>query len=458
VRVVAAANFFPRGGSSHVARELARQMVAMGWEVTLVSGSRTDLGPAADAGAFYSGLDVRPVDFTSALGSPDPMLFDGGPGSAPMHPSFEDRPSSPDRLFAKLDDECLELQVSAWARELERARADKADVLHLHHITPIHEAARRAAPDVPVVGQVHGTELLMLEEIAAGPPEGWEYAGRWVERMRGWAARCERILAAPANLDRVVELLGVERDRLLPTPNGFDPALFRPRKLDRGAHWRRHLASEPQGWAPGGEPGSVSYAPEQLETLTEGPVILYVGRFTEVKRIGVLIRAFARARASFRTPASLVILGGYPGEWEGEHPAEAIAASGAENVFLAGWHGHDELPAFLNASDALAMPSVRESFGQVMVEAMACARPVISARTFSSVGIVDDGVTGWLVPPDDIDGMSAALTDVVNDPEERERRGAAARDGALERFSWPSIAARVAEVLGEAAARKAPSG
>jgi glycosyltransferase involved in cell wall biosynthesis len=453
VRVLAAANFFPRGGSSHVARELARQIAALGWEVTLVSGSRSDLGPAADANAFYSGIDVRPVDLTAALDSVDPMRFEGGPGTAPMHPSFEDRPDAPDRVFAELDDDCYELQVSAWARELERADAAGADVLHLHHITPIHEAASRVAPGVSVVGQVHGTELLMLEEIAAGPPAEWEYAERWVERIREWAARCERILTAPANLDRVVELLGAERERLVPTPNGFDPELFHPRELDRAAHWRRHLVDEPLGWAPGGEPGSVSYAPAQVEVLEQGTVILYVGRFTEVKRIPVLVRAFARARGSFETPASLVILGGYPGEWEGEHPAEAIAASGADDVFLAGWHGHDELPAFINASDALAMPSVRESFGQVMVEAMACARPVISARTFSSVGIVDDGVTGWLVPPDEVDGMAGALVEAVNDPAERARRGAAAREAALERYSWPSIAARVAEVLGEAAAR-----
>ncbi len=451
MRVVTAANFFPRGGSSHVARELVRQIAALGWDVTLVSGSRSDLGPAADAAAFYAGIDVRPVDFTAALASEDPMRADAGPGTAPMHPSFEDRPDAPDRVFAALDDECFELQVSAWARELERAEAAAADVLHLHHLTPINEAAKRVAPGVPVVGQVHGTELLMLEEIAGGPPPAWEYANRWVERMRAWAGRCERILAAPANLDRVVELLGAERERLVPTPNGFDPALFRPRQLDRAAHWRRHLVDEPQGWAPGGEPGSISYAPEQVEALVEGPVLLYVGRFTEVKRIPVLIRAFASARERFATPASLVILGGYPGEWEGEHPAEAIAASGAENVFLAGWHGHDELPGFINASDALAMPSVRESFGQVMVEAMACARPVVSARTFSSVGIVDDGVTGWLVPPDDVEGLAAALVEVVNDSEERARRGAAARDAALERYSWPSIAARVAEVLGEVA-------
>ncbi len=54
----------------------------------------------------------------------------------------------------------------------EEAGAAEADVLHLHHLTPIHEAASRVAPHVPVIGHLHGTELLMLEEIADGPPPG----------------------------------------------------------------------------------------------------------------------------------------------------------------------------------------------------------------------------------------------------------------------------------------------
>ena len=57
----------------------------------------------------------------------------------------------------------------------------------------------------------------------------------------------------------------------------------------------------------------------------DNPVILYVGRFTEVKRIPLLIEAYERARARASAgPAPLVIVGGFPGEWEGEHPYDAI--------------------------------------------------------------------------------------------------------------------------------------
>src|SRR4029077_1549467 len=109
-------------------------------------------------------------------------------------PSYEDRPGAPDRVFAALDDLDYERQVRAWARSLERAGARRADVLHLHHLTPINEAAQRVAPSVPVVGHLHGTELLMLEQIADAAPPSWTHARRWAQRMRGWAQACTELV------------------------------------------------------------------------------------------------------------------------------------------------------------------------------------------------------------------------------------------------------------------------
>src|SRR3954451_6648948 len=178
-RVVSASMFFPRGGSAHVLRSLATRLPDEGWDVTVVSGSRRDAGGHGDARRFYRGLDLQEVDFSAALEAPDPL---DPPGSAaPMHPSFEDRRDAPDRIFAALDDRAFRRQVDAWARAPDAADAEHADVLHLHHLTPINEAARRVAPQVPVVGHLHGTELLMLERIADGAP--WEHADAWAARM-----------------------------------------------------------------------------------------------------------------------------------------------------------------------------------------------------------------------------------------------------------------------------------
>ena len=437
--------FFPRGGSAHVVRSLARTLPEHGWDAPILSGSLP--GTDGDARRFFSGLDVTTVDFDRAAAAPDPLAAD-----PPYHPSFEDRPGAPDRVFAMLDDAEAEHQVDAWASALERAGAAHADVLHLHHLTPMHEAARRVAPRVPVVGHLHGTELLMLEAIAEGPPRGWAHAGAWRERMERWARRCARlVLLSEGQRGRALDVLDVEPERCFVLPNGFDPACFTPRQVDRAALWRHHLVDRPRGWRPGEPAGSVAYSAEDVAPLAGGdPILLYVGRFTEVKRVDLLIRAFAGARrAGFE--ASLVIVGGHPGEWEGDHPAEVIAETGADRVFLAGWHEHDELPDLLAGSDALVLPSVREQFGQVIVEAMACGRPPIAVAAHGPAEIVADGETGWLVPPDDELALAAAMADAAADPAERARRGAAARRIAEQCYAWPALAGRLAATLDEVA-------
>jgi glycosyltransferase involved in cell wall biosynthesis len=416
--------------------------------VTVLSGSRADLGEHAQARNFYAGLDLRTVDFTPALRSSEPLRSWGPAGTAPMHGSYEDRPGAEDPVLARLDDEAYENQVEAWIRELRGAGAGEADLLYLHHLTPINEAATRAFPELPVLGHVHGTELLMLEQIAAGPPPGWHHAEAWAERIRDWAADCERIVVSnPAGLERAAAALELDPERFTCAPNGFDPS-FAPRAIDRGAHWRRHLVERPQGWRPGSPAGSIGYDEADLAAL-DGTVLVYVGRFTEVKRLPLLIEAFAQARPRFHEPVALVLLGGHPGEWEGEHPIEAIERTGCPDVFLAGWHSHADLPDFLRAADLLVHASVHEQFGQVLVEAMACELPVIAVDRGGPAAIVDDPGTGWLVPPDDADALARAMVAAVNDPEDRRLRGQRARGEVVGLYAWEQIGRGLTEVVGE---------
>ena len=437
--------FFPRGGSAHVARNLATALGGTGWEITILSGSVTRPGEPGEARAFYAGLDVRPQDFTGALEAPDPMR-----ANPPMHPSFEDRPGAADRVFASLDDDEYELQVAAWCRALQSVDAANADVLHLHHLTPLNEAAARVAPGVPVVGHLHGTELLMLEAIEKDP-ERWPHGPAWAARLRQWATACDRvILLSDTQESRAEDLLGIAAERCVLIANGFDPETFQPRNLDHRALWRRHLVDEPRGWAPGEGPGSVRYEAADLGVFEdaegETPVLLYVGRFTEVKRVPLLIEAYAGARPGFARCAPLVIVGGFPGEWEGEHPLETVRRTGAEGVFLAGWHEHADLPDFLAASDVVVLPSVREQFGQVIVEGMACGLPAIAVDAWGPGDLVTHGETGWLVEPDDVVSLANALVHAVNCPAERRRRGRQAAAEARERYSWPALAEDVAGV------------
>jgi glycosyltransferase involved in cell wall biosynthesis len=427
--------FFPRGGSAHVARALARELPASGWDVTVVSGSHH----GADARSFYRGLDTVAVDFDA--------------GDAPMQPSYEDRAGAADKVFARVGDDDFERHVDAWATALERARAADADVLHLHHLTPIHEAAARVAPDVPVVGHLHGTELLMLERIADGAPAGWDHADAWWERMRGWAARCESLVVlSPSQLDRVERLLDIDRDRCVVVPNGYDPQQFSRREVDRGVFWRRVLSEEPRGWLPGQQPGSLRYPPQLAASLGERSVLVCVGRFTEVKRMGLLVRAYARARERFAGPAALVFVGGHDGEWEVEHPGVVAQELGLADVFLAGWQEHETLPDFYSAADASVLASICEQFGLVLVEGMACELPAVAVDRYGPADIVTPGETGWLVAPDDELALADALVEAVRDPVELRRRGAAAARDVAQRFAWPAIARQLGETLTQAAA------
>jgi glycosyltransferase involved in cell wall biosynthesis len=453
-RVLSAILFSPRGGSAYAARALAEGLRARGWSVTLVAGSRRDLVSHGDARTFYG--DVHEVRFDAALASGAPLSFEGPPGSAPLHPSYEDRPGAPDRVFAALDDLDFERQVRAWGRELMRAGAPLADVLHLHHLTPLNEAAGRVAPATPVVGQLHGTELMMLERIAGGPPAGWTHAKRWEARLRRWAKQCERLVVSPAGVDRARQLLGVPADRLVALPSGVDTDLFAPREVDRFAVWRRALVEQPRGWLPNLPPGSARYSAEQVAELCRGTILVCVGRFTAVKRLDRLVASFAKARRQARSRCGLVLVGGHPGEWEGEHPAQLVARLGVRDVFLAGWYRHEELPELLRAADAVLTASDREQFGQALVEGMACGLPAVAPRALGPALIVEEGRTGWLTEPNDEDGLARAIVEVVDDPRERARRGAAARLAARRRFSWGSIVAQFAGALECAIGMRAP--
>jgi Glycosyltransferase Family 4 len=145
-------------------------------------------------------------------------------------------------------------------------------VLHLHHLTPANEAAARAFPSVPVLGQLHGTELALLRVIAAGAPPGWRYAQAWERRLRAWARRCALLVVPPGAEADAALLLGLERARLRGLPSGVELERFSPRPLaaeERLAFWRCWLVEQPRGWDQSGRPGSIAYADE--DSLPSGP-------------------------------------------------------------------------------------------------------------------------------------------------------------------------------------------
>jgi glycosyltransferase involved in cell wall biosynthesis len=102
------------------------------------------------------------------------------------------------------------------------------------------------------------------------------------------------------------------------------------------------------------------------------------------------------------------------------------------------------LPDIFAASDVVILPSVREQFGQVLVEGMACGLPAIAVNAYGPSEIIDDGRTGWLVPPDDERALAEALLEAVNDDGLRRQRGIAAYTAVRARYSWPALGERLA--------------
>ena len=452
--------FFPRGGSAQVVRYLARALPGAGWRTRVVAGSLGAAGePGHAAGFFGAETDLVAVPYDAAVRSPRPLA-----ASPPMHPSYEDRPGAPDTVMAALDDVVTAHLVREWEAVLGAPGVlDGAEVAHLHHLTPMHAALARVRPGLPVVTHLHGTELLMIDAIDAGA--GWPHAARWRERLGAWARAASHVLVSspPSGAD-AARLLGVDPSRIRVVPNGADLTLFGGRRASRPERevlFRRWLVDTPRGWSPARpDPGGVRYTETDLAPLCDpdAVVVLYVGRFTAVKRAALLVRAHARARGLLGRPLPLVLAGGAPGEWEGEHPADAAAASPwGHEVFLAGWRSHAELAEVLACADVMAVPSVAERFGQVYVEAMAMRVPVIACRAGAPPTFVDDDPAspdrcGWLVPPDDVEALARALVAAASDGRERAVRGENGRRRARERFSWEGVAAEVAEVYAAAAA------
>jgi glycosyltransferase involved in cell wall biosynthesis len=455
-------SFFPRGGSAQVVRYLTAALLEAGWSPRIVSGSLGDPGNPSHAATFFTGLPLSPVDFTPALDAlqrgEDPL-----DQLVPLHASYEDKAGAPDRIFAAVSPELAARQVDSWRRRLLALGAFDPQVLHLHHLTPLHDAAKSVWPDVPVVTHLHGTELLMLEQIdqcikVTGSrielPASWTYAEYWAERLRATAQRSTHILAVSTDhAARAVRTLGVAEDRLTVVPNGVDTERFRRVDLtaqERLGLLRQWLVDDPRGWDESGRPGSIRYSLADLSAFTDARgVLLYVGRFTAVKRLSLLLRAYARVRAKLGPVAPLIIWGGHPGEWEGEHPYSLVTRERIDGVFFMGWRGHEDLGIGLGCADLMVAPSVGEAFGAVYLEAMSAGLPVVATNTGGPptfLNLDTESPEGWLIPPDDEDALVEVLVEALICPAERLTRAEAAQALVRRGYSWQAVAAKVAGV------------
>src|SRR5918992_2005167 len=169
--------------------------------------------------------------------------------------------------------------------------------------------------------------------------------------------------------------------------------------------------------------------------------IVFVGRQEPRKGLQVLLRAWPEIRR--RTGLRLTVAGPDP---LAVRLLLTRLGVGDEGIDVVGFLSQDELTATLLRAKALVAPSLgQESFGMVLTRAFACALPAV-ASDIPGYREVLEPAAAVSVPPDDVDALVRAVEQLVEDEPRREAMGEAARELAVERYSWPRIARRLEEI------------
>jgi len=232
------------------------------------------------------------------------------------------------------------------------------------------------------------------------------------------------VLPVSPNLVRRCEEGGVDTSAVRLTPNGVDTNRFRPATSEERARLRCDLQ-----W------------PER------DPVIVFVGFFSRDKRPDLLFRAWSRLAAEGLL-SKLVYIGATASTYfeidrsmAAQIRAEAARLGRADDVlFVEATHAVDR---YLRAADVFVLSSVREAHPVALLEAMSCGLPVIASRLPGSTDvIIEDGVNGCLVPPDDEAAMANALSAMLGNPAMAGAMGSRARDSVVSRYDIRQTAER----------------
>ncbi len=266
----------------------------------------------------------------------------------------------------------------------------------------VAQAARRFGR--PCVLKAHGSDV---NEVARHP-----FRRALIRRAMDHAAA---VVAVSRALGDRLTALGAPPGKVRLLYNGVDPQAFRP--LDRG--WARRALGLPE----------------------DEPLVLFVGNLKRAKGPGLFVEALGRLARNGGAPAG-AILGSGPYRTALER---AIRARGLQGrVHLAGAADHPVMATWYAAADAVCLPSLMEGVPNVVLEALACGRPVV-ATAVGGIPEVMDETCGALVPAGDVEALAEALAGVLNRPWDP---GALAHRVA--HLSWDANARGLARILAEA--------
>ncbi len=393
----------------------------LGWEwysrlagerpVTLVTHVRNRAALEA-AGAPLPGTDIRYIDtewFAGPLYRTAQRLFRGG-----EHGVF---------MISSLDYFAFDL---AAYRQLRRdLRAGRLDAAVVHRVTPV----TTAAPSW--LGRLKLPLVIGPLNCGLGNPKGFSATVRaestWLVHLRNLGRLYDGLLGSTRRARRI---LVASRATLASVAGRYRDKCRK--MLENGVDLDRFVAS-PWPDAPLGRPLRV----------------LFVGRLVPVKGVDMLLHAVSEVVGAGQE-IQLDVVGDGPMRKQWNALAGKLGL--AENVTFHGALEHAAVARQMAACHVFCLPSVRESGGAVLLEAMACARPVI-ALDFGGPGEIVDDEVGCLVPLTNPERVKAALTrallDVCASPERWRQRGLAGRDRVEQQHGWPAKIAAALSIYRE---------
>ncbi len=303
---------------------------------------------------------------------------------------------------------------------VEAGRA-QAHVIHAHWAIPTGPAAVMAARrlGVPSVITMHGGDVYV------NPSQGYDFPTRWYVRPAlSWTLRHADALTAITDDCRQHALrAGAPDERMRIVLNGADLRRFSP--------------------APNGNPDASPYGPRMIFACRQ---------LFPRKGIRFLIEAAAQLRATF-PDLELVLAGDGFERPDLERLAEDRGIA-RQTTFL-GWVPNAELPRYYRAAAVSVIPSLEEGFGIPAAEAMGCEVPVVASDAGGLPEVVEDGVTGRVVPRGDAGALADAIAGLLRDPALRHRMGKAGRERALRLFDWDRSAEQFEATYAAIGARSA---
>ena len=185
-----------------------------------------------------------------------------------------------------------------------------------------------------------------------------------------------------------------------------------------------------------------------IEDFCDGKLnILFVSRLDERKGVRYLLKAYKMVKEEI--PESRLVVVGPGNERRYKDWVQAVKL---KDVVFAGYISYADLPRYYRTADIFCIPAVgRESFGIVLLEAMAAGRAIVASDIDGYANVLTDGVDGVLVPPKDTGTLAQTLVSLLNDPARRQQMGSQGRSK-VEGLTWEAIAARTMdyylEILG----------